>query len=329
MKKLTGRFCAVLLAIVLGLAALCPAAAAAPLLPELPKDECVVDDAGILSESTTTAIETLNSQLESSCEGAQIGVLTVQYTGTASTEEYALDALNTWGVGSSDKNNGVLILLVMESELYEDGDYYISTGIGFRNTTLESQASTIAQTMEDSFAAREYDNAVLICANNIASTIADIYGVTLSSSGGGASAGHEPSAGPSGIGGSILSVIGGLFELILIIAVVLIIVGAVLAPIGRSGWLPFSMGFCLGSRRRTPPRPRGRRYGFFDDFDSRPPRGGRRPPRGGGFGGMGGGRSGGGGGLSGGSFGGGGRSGGGFGGMGGGRGMGGGGGRGR
>ena len=162
--------------------ALVPAAFAATKaqLPDLPSSQCVVDDANILSSSTKTAIENLNAQLTQQCEGAQIGVLTVDYTGSLSTEDYAVQAANAWGLGSSSNNNGVLILLVMQSQQYADGDYYLATGDGFRNTTLEKQASAIAQTMEDSFAAGDYDAAVTTCAQNVASTIADIYGVTLS-----------------------------------------------------------------------------------------------------------------------------------------------------
>ena len=83
-----------------------------------------MDDADVLSEDTTAYLEQLNGQLEASCSGAQIGVLTVQYTGSASTEEYALEAFNAWGIGSKEHNNGVLLLLVMESPRYPDGDYY-------------------------------------------------------------------------------------------------------------------------------------------------------------------------------------------------------------
>src|SRR5699024_12625213 len=59
---------------------------AAVTLPDLPQGECVVDDADVLSEDTTAYLEQLNGQLEASCSGAQIGVLTVQYTGSASTD---------------------------------------------------------------------------------------------------------------------------------------------------------------------------------------------------------------------------------------------------
>lgn len=159
MKTILKRWSACLVAVVAAVGLAIPAGAAVT-LPDLPRDECVVDDANVLSEDTTAYIEQLNGQLEASCSGAQIGVLTVQYTGSASTEEYATEAFNAWGIGDKEENNGVLILLVMESPLYADGDYYLTYGDGFRNTTIDRQASTLSQTMEDDFAARRYDAAV-------------------------------------------------------------------------------------------------------------------------------------------------------------------------
>lgn len=302
MKNLAKRISALVLAVVVSAAVLCPAAFAAQ-LPSLPKDQCVVDDAGVLSSSTVQTITELNAQLESSCSGAQIGVLTVEYTGNDSTEDYAVQAANAWGIGSSTGKNGVLILLVMETQQYADGDYYIATGDGFRNTTLEKQASAIAQTMEDQFAAKDYDGAVTTCARNVANTIADIYGVSLSGSST-VQPGHQ---GSQSSGGSTLTDI-----LTLVVgAVLLIVIIRSMAYVFASpcGWL-----WCFGGPRP----PRGRRRGPHN-----PP-----PPGGfyGGFGGMGGGSFGGGagrGGFGGGSFGGG------FGGMGGGSSHGGGGGRGR
>ena len=181
MKTFSRRIAALLLVVTVGITALAPAASASSIqLPSLPKDQCVVDAAGVLSDSTTSELETLNAQLSSSCDGAQIGVLTVDYTGSATTEDYATEAFNTWGIGSSSKNNGVLILLVMQSDQYADGDYYLTYGDGFRSTMLADQASTLVQTMEDDFAAKKYDAAVLTCATNVANTIAEVYGVTLS-----------------------------------------------------------------------------------------------------------------------------------------------------
>ena len=213
MKNFAKRISALVLAVVVSAAVLCPAAFAAQ-LPSLPKDQCVVDDAGVLSSSTVQTITELNAQLESSCSGAQIGVLTVEYTGNDSTEDYATQAFNAWGIGSSSNNNGVLILLVMELAQYADGDYYLTYGDGFRNTTLAKQSSAIAQTMEDQFAAKDYDGAVTTCARNVANTIADIYGVSLSGST--VQPGYQ---GEQSSGGSTLTDI-----LTLVVSVVLLIV---------------------------------------------------------------------------------------------------------
>ena len=251
MKNFAKRISALVLAVVVSAAVLCPAAFAAQ-LPSLPKDQCVVDGAGVLSSSTVQTITELNAQLESSCSGAQIGVLTVEYTGNDSTEDYATQAFNAWGIGSSSKNNGVLILLVMESAQYADGDYYLTYGDGFRNTTLAKQSSAIAQTMEDQFAARDYDGAVTTCARNVASTIADIYGVSLSGSAGNGSTVQPGYQGGQSSGGSALTDI-----LTLVVSVVLLIViirSMAYVFASPCGWL-----WCFGGPRPPRRRPRPRR----------------------------------------------------------------------
>ena len=278
MKNFAKKISALVLVWVVCLSALSPAYAAKADLPELPKDQCVVDEADVLNSSTEQTIIDLNNQLQANCKGATIGVLTVDYTGSCTTEEYALQAANAWGIGSSTGNNGVLILLVMETQQHADGDYYIATGDGFRNTTLEKQASIIAQTMEDDFVA-----AVTTCAQNVAQTIADIYGVSLSGST--VQSGHQSSQSSGGnILTDILTLVFGVVLLVVIFAAVLYVFAS------PCGWL-----WCFGGPRP----PRGRRRGPHNPPPP-PPGGfyggsrGPRPPRGGGFGGMGGGSFGGG-----------------------------------
>ena len=329
MKNFAKRVSALVLALVVGAAVLCPAALAAASLPDLPKDECVVDDANILSDSTTQTIVDLNNQLQSSCNGAQIAVLTVDYTGNYSTEDYATQAFNAWGIGSASENNGVLILLVMESPIYEDGDYYVTYGDGFRNTTLESQASALAQTMENDFAAYDYDGAVTTCANNVASTIASVYGVNLNN---GSYDDGSYDDGPTTFGDIVLGIVILFMSLMVMLIIVLFVFRVFIAPIGHAaGWNWGSL--CMGLHGRFGPG-YGPGYGPGPRNDRpRPPRNNnRRPPRppmGGGFGGGSFGGSRGGGSFGGGSFGGGSFGGGSFGGMGGGGSHGGGGGRGR
>ena len=229
-KTLSRRMAALFLVVVVGLTALAPAASAAAIqLPSLPKDKCVVDDAGVLSDSTATELETINAQLSASCNGAQIGVLTVDYTGSATTEDYATAAFNAWGIGSASKNNGVLILLVMQSAQYADGDYYLTYGDGFRSTMLADQASTLVQTMEDDFAAKKYDAAVLTCATNVANTIAEVYGVSLN----GATISPDGSAVPNPshpAHASLGNIIGGLFELLAYIIVTIALFFVFITP---------------------------------------------------------------------------------------------------
>ena len=329
MKNIVRKLSALLLVFVVSAAALCPAFATSASLPSLPSGQCVVDDANVLSSSTVQTITDLNAQLESSCSGAQIGVLTVDYTGNLTTEDYALQAFNTWGIGSASENNGVLILLVMESQEYEDGDYYLTYGDGFRNTTLESQASALAQTMEDDFVRQDYDDAVTTCARNVAQTIADIYGVSLSGGNTNNGSYNEPAYDDNsggGFGDILLGFVTILFTIILLLIIVSVIVYTFSGPLSGLFW-------CFGGpwhrgprpprgRRNPPPPPPGGPYGGFGGpgpyggrgpRSSPPPR--RTPPRSGGFGG--------------GSFGGGSFGGGSFGGMGGGSSHGGGGGRGR
>ena len=310
MKNIARKLSALLLVFVVSAAALCPAFAAKADLPELPKDQYVVDEANVLSSSTEQTIIQLNNQLQANCKGATIGVLTVDYTGSCTTEEYALQAANAWGIGSSTGNNGVLILLVMETQQYADGDYYIATGDGFRNTTLESQASALAQTMEDDFVRQDYDDAVTTCARNVAQTIADIYGVSLS---GGNTGNNNPYNEPSyednssggGFGDIVLGFITILFTVVLLLIIVSVVVYTFSGPLGGLFW-------CFGGpwhrgprpprgRRNPPPPPPGGPYGGFGGpgpYGGRGPRSSpppRRtpprstPPRSGSFGGMGGG----------------------------------------
>ena len=236
MKRFAARICALFVVLTVSLTALVPAAFAATKaqLPDLPSSQCVVDDANILSDSTTQTIIDLNAQLEQSCNGAQIGVLTVDYTGNYSTEDYATQALNAWGIGDAANNNGVLILLVMESPIYEDGDYYVTYGDGFRNTTLESQASALAQTMENDFAAYDYDGAVTTCANNVASTIASVYGVNLNN---GSYDDGSYDDGPTTFGDIVLGIVILFMSLMVMLIIVLFVFRVFIAPIGHAaGW---------------------------------------------------------------------------------------------
>lgn len=319
---------AVLLAVILALAL--PLGAAAASLPALPKDVCVVDEAEMLSESTEQYVSQVSGLLQQKCRDAAIAVLTVEYTGSADIEDYAVEAFNTWGVGSSKENNGVLLLLVRQSPVYDDGDYWLTYGDGLIDTELGKTYDSILQLkLEDDFVAADYDSGVKKTVQELAETIARVYGVTADFSerallGGGQQGGSVQLPGQGGTAAypdNGETPADAILSLVLTVVLLVLLFCILVMPIGRGlgfGWGPFGWHWgpfgwfgpwWIGPRpwyrspydryprnNRRGPRPPmggGGFGGFYGGFGGRPP----RPPRGGGFygGGMGGfgGRSGG------------------------------------
>lgn len=86
--------------------------------------------------------------------GAQVVVVTVDSTNGVSMEEYATSLFNSWGVGSADKNNGLLLLLSIK-----DDDYWAVQGKGIEDTLPNSKIKDIlSQYLEPDFAAKTYSN---------------------------------------------------------------------------------------------------------------------------------------------------------------------------
>jgi len=97
----------------------------------------VVDQAGILS---TQARERLVAMLQAHerATGNQIVVLTVPTLGGESVEDYALRVFEEWKLGSRDKDNGVLIVVVPQ-----DRRVRIEVGYGREGTLTDATASRI------------------------------------------------------------------------------------------------------------------------------------------------------------------------------------------
>jgi uncharacterized protein len=86
--------------------------------------------------------------------GAQVVLVTVDSTNGVSMEEYATSLFNSWGVGSADKNNGLLLLLSIK-----DDDYWAVQGKGIEDTLPNSKIKEIlSQYLEPDFAAKTYSN---------------------------------------------------------------------------------------------------------------------------------------------------------------------------
>lgn len=255
-------------------------------IPDAP-DSYVYDGADVLSRDTEDYVNGLNAELDRAC-GAQIAVVTVDFTGAYDTADYAYELFNKWGIGDKKKNNGLLFLLVTGAE-----DYYALPGSGITDVFTGGKLDALLRDyMENDFAAGDYDKAVRRSFDRALSMLQAHYGLDGSYT----ADVYETQSGAYRVGrafyvlGKIIIFLG----VILIAALIIIRVsGGPRGPRGPrgGGGDGFWRGMMLGSMmnrsryyRRPPPPPYG---GFGGPRPPRPPR--RNPP--GGFGGFGGGGS--------------------------------------
>lgn len=277
------------------------------------KDFYVLDDAGVLTNATKAHIIYNNDDLYKAC-GAQIVFVTVDTFGSMSRDDYAYTLFDQWGIGSKEKNNGILILLAIH-----DDDGYFLQGSGLeRDLSSGDLSEYVDEYMMPYFDAKDYDSGCRSLFDALYERVCEIYGLNMSvkeystgsasrdsRSGGGATVGQPSSRQYDGGDDGGFSFIDTVIAIVVVVVIICIVMGATRRSGSGCGCLPSLFGGYIGGmmsgggRRRTPPPP--------------PPGGGRRPPRGGGgfggFGGFGGGgghSGGGGGGFGGGGFGGGG-----------------------
>ena len=300
----------------------------------------VYDYAGVLTDKTMTYIDEMNTSLFAQT-GAQIMVQTVDSTGGTDIVDYAVQLGAAYGVGSAERDNGLVLVLALE-DLADNGlvgNYGIAGGDGLYQYGNEL-TSMLYVYMEEDFAAGDYDAAVRKTVKAYMDWFADLYDVTVRENY--IPAVRENFSAGSGYytetTGAMAPSTGSVVMQLVLLLVVLLIVWMVLDRLRynryRRRYMMPGMGiptrryypvFWGRPRRPKPPRsPRPPRGGGpkppSGGTSSRPPRSGGsapRPPRstGGSRGGFGGGGSFGGGfGGSRGGFGGGGSFGGGFGG---------------
>ena len=146
-----------------------------------PDGSYCMDKVGVISESTKNYIADRNRNLETNCSGAQMCVVVLDSIGYADIEEYAYDLFNTWKIGRSGEDNGVLILM-----LIGDQNYWIMPGTGLeRILTTDVLSGVIDVYCEPSFAAGDYDTAVKKTFSRLNELICGEYGKNPNGTGSG------------------------------------------------------------------------------------------------------------------------------------------------
>lgn len=100
----------------------------------------VVDSAHILKANQVTSIEDQIAEIKKTTTHA-VAVLTVDSLKGESIESYSLKVANSWGVGSAERNDGVLLVLAMKEHKIR-----IEVGSGIHDLVSDSTASNIIDT---------------------------------------------------------------------------------------------------------------------------------------------------------------------------------------
>lgn len=106
-------------------------------VPQYPRNKYVTDDSGVLSSEHSTEIVKYSNALKNAC-GAEIAVLILDTTSGVEPSEFAVETADEWGIGDSEKDNGVLILLATE-----DREVYVAVGSGLEGRLNDGKVGRI------------------------------------------------------------------------------------------------------------------------------------------------------------------------------------------
>ena len=145
-------------------------------LPAASEDFYYNDGANVLSTNTEAIIFYNNQQLQKAC-GSQIVVATVPTLGGKTSQTYAYQLFNHWGIGDSKKDNGFLILMSFDKGLE---DVRVAEGSGAESIIRAGELKTmIDEELADPFLAGDYDTAAINLFRAMFEQVRDYYGLNL------------------------------------------------------------------------------------------------------------------------------------------------------
>jgi uncharacterized protein len=135
----------------------------------------VADYADVISADTEKYIIETNDVLYDKT-GAQVVVATVDFINGAEIEDYTYKLFNNWKIGSAEKNNGVLLLLVIGEE-----NYWAVQGKGLEKTLSSGTLGDLLnEYLEPDFASENYNSGTRKFFDAVLKKLENIYGVTIS-----------------------------------------------------------------------------------------------------------------------------------------------------
>ena len=130
-------------------------------------------DGSVLSNSTKTTIEQYGAALEEAT-GIQAIAVVVDFLDGEDPADYATDIINSWGVGQSGENNGVVVLLARG-----DRKIQIGTGTGVDRVMSGAKCGDLIDDNIDYFADNKFDKGMLNLYEDVCTYLARAKGKTL------------------------------------------------------------------------------------------------------------------------------------------------------
>jgi len=187
---------------------LIPAATSAQKIKDLKPQGYVNDFANVLSAPAKQKLTALCAEVDSKT-GAQIAVVTVSSLEGEEIEQYSVDLATRWGVGPKQQSRGVMILFAPNEHKYR-----FEVGYGLEEILPDGKVGGFGREAVPLLRQNNYDAAVLLMTQRVASVIAADKGVTLDALSGVPPPRAESRRTSPGSGISLNGIIFGIFVLI-------------------------------------------------------------------------------------------------------------------
>jgi uncharacterized protein len=186
-----------------------PICAHAEPVSQLHPTNYVNDFAHVLSPETTAELNDVCLQIDQKAK-AQIAVVTINSLDGRDVESYAVDLFKQWGIGNKSTNRGVLILIAVK-----DHRYRTEVGYGLEPILPDGKVGGFWREVVPLLKQSDYDQALKLNTERVASVIAEDAGVQLTGASSGSAERAPPRRPPAGIS------IGGVLILIILVIIVL------------------------------------------------------------------------------------------------------------
>lgn len=152
-------------------------AKASPQIPSSTPYKYINDYSNIITNNYSEKIVSIGRELENKT-GSQAVIVVVDSTEGVPIEDYSIKLFRDWGIGESEKDNGLLILVAVK-----DRSWRVEVGRGLEGVIPDALSNRVMESLaKPSFEDGNYGDGILNSYSTFADYIAKDYGVTLDKS---------------------------------------------------------------------------------------------------------------------------------------------------